>query len=293
MKLLHPCWRLVSVFALATLIACAALAARSAEVPFDYFQNSWSVIGLKDYDDGTRVTPENELLLANKARLRVSCGSRLTPLSRQQTKTLLNGWLPVVLLATDQEGVRYEFTLWATPLPTVRNWRAAFDWPTEGDNFLNWVRVKATNLGTTSAEARVNFELLATNAPAATTWSASLAPGQKAETYFRIPFKPVANATAFDKENSKLWLDRTVHYWQNLMAKAARVEVPCEKATQALRAAHVCQLLASDQGVLHGGEGFYDEFYIRDGAYQMLELEEAGLFEAARKTATAYLVLLC
>ena len=73
------------------------------------------------------------------------------------------------------------------------------------------------------------------------------------------------------------------------MAKAARIEVPCEKATEALRAAHVCQLLVSDHGVLHGGEGFYDEFYIRDGAYQVLELEEAGLFDAARNTMAAYL----
>ena len=43
-----------------------------AEEPFDYFQNSWNVIGLKDYNDGTRITPNNELLLAggDKAQLR-------------------------------------------------------------------------------------------------------------------------------------------------------------------------------------------------------------------------------
>ena len=256
---------------------------------FDYFQNSWSVIGLKDYDDGTRVTPENELLLANNTRLRLSCGPRLAPLSRKQTKTLLEGWLPIVLLATEEAGVRYEFTLWATPLPTVKNWRAAFDWPTEGDNFLNWVRVKATNLGPAPAEARVQLDLLMTNASSPTAWSASLKPGRSAEICFRIPFKPVPGAAAFDTVSPKVWLDRTVTYWQDLMAKAARIEVPCGKATQALRAAHVCQLLASDHGVLHGGEGFYDGFYIRDGAYQMLELEEAGLFDAARKTAAAYL----
>ena len=263
--------------------------ARSAEPPFDYFQNSWSVIGLKDYDDGTRVTPENELLLANKARLRLSCGPHLTPLSRKQTKTLLDGWLPVVLLATEEDGVRYEFTLWATPLPTVKDWRAAFDWPTEGDNFLNWVRVKATNLGPHPPKRACNstcsLPTLPRQLPGAPRWRQ----GRSAETCFRIPFKPVADAAAFDKENPKVWLDRTVSYWRNLMAKAARIEVPCEKATQALRAAHVCQLLASDHGVLHGGEGFYDEFYIRDGAYQMLELEEAGLFDAARKTMAAYL----
>ena len=50
--------------------------------------------------------------------------------------------------------MRYEFTFWATPLPTVKNWRAAFAWPTEGENFLNWVRVKATNPGAAPAEAR-------------------------------------------------------------------------------------------------------------------------------------------
>ena len=289
MKCLHASWRWARLTILATQIACAALAARSAEAPFDYFQNSWSVIGLKDYNDGTRVTPENELLLAGKTRLRLSCGSHLTPLSRKQTKTLLDGWLPIVLLATEQDGVRYEFTLWATPLPTVKNRRAAFDWPTEGDNFLNWVRVRATNPGSAPAEARVQLDLLVTNAPAPTAWSASLKPGQSTETCFRIPFKAIPDAAAFDKENPKLWLDRTVSFWRTLMAKATHIEVPCEKATQALRAAHVCQLIASDHGVLHGGEGFYDEFYIRDGAYQMLELEEAGMFSGARKTAASYL----
>ena len=217
------------------------MVAHSAQAPFDYFQNSWSVIGLKDYDDGTRVTPENELVLANQTRLRISCGPSLRPLSRKQTKTLLEGWLPVVLLATEQDGVRYEFTLWATPLPTVKNWRAAFDWPTEGDNFLNWIQVKATNPGSRPAEARVQLDLLVTNAPAPTAWSASLAPGRSAVTCFRMPFKPIAGAAAFDKESPKVWLDRTVGYWRHLMFKAARIEVPCEKATQALRAAYVCQ----------------------------------------------------
>ena len=40
-----------------------------ADEPFDYFQNSWNVIGLKDYINGTRVTPNNELLLRNKTKL--------------------------------------------------------------------------------------------------------------------------------------------------------------------------------------------------------------------------------
>jgi hypothetical protein len=289
MKLVHLSSRFVSRLVPLALFGCSALAAGSAEAPFDYFQNSWSVIGLKDYNDGTRLTPDNELVLSNQTRLRISCGTSLTPLSRKQTKTLLKGWLPVVLLAPEQDGVRYEFTLWATPLPTVKHWRAAFDRPVEGENFLNWIQVKATNSRTNPAEACVQTDLLVTNAPVATTWKAAVPPGKSAEYCFRVPFKPMPGSAAFDREDPKIWLGRTMAYWQNLMAKAARIEVPCQKSTQALLAAHVCQMLASDHGVLHAGEGFYDEFYIRDAAYQVQELEEAGLLAAAREAVAAYL----
>ncbi len=264
--------------------------AHSAEAPFDYFQNSWSVIGLKDYSDATRLTPQNELLLANKTRLRIACGSRPTPLSRKQTKTLLDGWLPIVLLTTEEESIRYDFTLWATPIPTVKDWKAAFDWPTEGDNFLNWIGVKATNLAASSSKARVRLDFTGgTDTPAGTEWSASLSPHQSAETVFRVPFARLTGGGAFAAEDAGVWLKRTIGYWQNLMNIAARIEVPCRKATQAFLAAHVCQLIANDHGVLRGGEGFYDEFYIRDGAYQMLELEEAGFVSVARTAAGAYL----
>ncbi len=289
MKLAHPYIRLVQIALLAALLARGTPAARSAEAPFDYFQNSWSVIGLKDYNEGTRITPDNELLLSDKTRLRISCGPEVAYLSRKQTKTLLEGWLPVVLLSAEEEGVRYDFTLWATPLPSVKDWRAAFDWPTEGENYLNWIRVKATNLGRERVVARIQLDFIMNKAPNPTEWTTSLAPGRSTDICFPVPFKPLANALAFDNEDPKLWLDRTVSYWRNLIAKGARIEVPCEKSTQALRAAHVCQMLASDRGVLHGGEGFYDEFYIRDGAYQVLELEEAGMLDAARNTVAAYL----
>ena len=289
MRLEIPCSGHLAVLLLALQPTCAPAATAAADVPFDYFQNSWSVIGLKDYDHGTRITPANELLLAGKARLRLSCGSRLTPLSRKQTKTLLDGWLPIALLTTEEDGIRYEFTLWATPLPTVKDWKAAFDWPTEGDNYLNWIQVRATNLNPGPAEACVQLESEEGPAPMRTAWRKPLAPKQKAETAFRVPFAPVPNAAAFDKENPKVWLTRTANYWRRALAKGTLVQVPCEKATQALRAAHVCQLIANDHGVLKGGEGFYDQFYIRDGAYQLLELEEGGLLDIARKAVEPFL----
>ena len=95
---------------------------RAAE-PFDYFSNSWSVIGLKDYKDGTRITPDNRLLLSDGRELRIRIGADQRRLSREQTKTLMDGWLPVVLLTAQDGPVRYELTFWSTPLPMVTNWQ--------------------------------------------------------------------------------------------------------------------------------------------------------------------------
>ncbi len=273
----------------------------SAEEPFDYFDNSWSVIGLKDYARGTRITPDNKLMIgasigtsekeAEKASVQLRFGKDLTLLSRSQTKQLMDGWLPIILLSARDGAVTYEITLWATPLPTANDWQKAFDWPAEGENFLNWIAVHAVNNGPDSCEGKFQVEQtgpykssehpvpsLAT--PKSFSWS--LAPQESAECSLAIPWEPVKD-TDFSGENPEPWLERTVQYWRGLMSGAASIRVPCEKASQALLAAHVCQLIASDHGALHGGEGFYDEFYIRDGAYQVMELEEAGLFDSARK----------
>jgi hypothetical protein len=263
--------------------------AARADEPFDYFQNSWNVIALKDYNDGTRVTPDNELLLANGDKAQLRFGKALTPLSRKQTKTLLHGWMPIILLSAQDGAVRYDFTLWATPLPMVKDWRKAYDWPTEGEKFLNWITVKVSNTGAAQAEAKYAFEQTGKSRSAKHDQSWSLAAGESAEDCVRILFAPGPQAETWDKEDPKLWLARTVEYWQGVMDRAAKIEVPCRKATDALKAAHVCQLIASDHGSIHGGEGFYDEFYVRDGAYQIMEMEEAGLLDVAQKAIEPFL----
>jgi hypothetical protein len=276
------------------------LLASAADDPFDYFDNSWNVIGLKDYEHGARVSPNNEILLGGDGKkgeavqyagkLKLSFGKGLAPLSRRQTKAALEGWLPVMLLSASDGPVRYDFKYWATPLPTVKDWKKAYSWPTDGENFLVWVTVTAANTGNAAAEAKVQAEQSGPGAPAKLqTFSWLLAPGKTAQAVLRVPFMPVDDASVFDKEPADFWLDRTIRYWKDLLAGAAQIEMPCKKATEAMRAAHVCQLIANDHGQLRGGEGFYDVFYIRDGAYQLLELEEAGLGEAAQKAIESYL----
>ena len=107
----------------AVILAGAADGQSSDEMDFDYFRNSWNVIGLKDYAGGTRVTPSNELLLGQDRVAQIRFGRQLLPLGRSHVKRLQDGWLPIILLAAEDGPVRYEIKLWATPLPTVADWR--------------------------------------------------------------------------------------------------------------------------------------------------------------------------
>ncbi|MHC4230723.1 MAG: hypothetical protein ACYSW0_25075, partial [Planctomycetota bacterium] len=286
----------------AGLVANPTTNAAASEEVFDYFSNNWNVIGLKDYVHGSRVTPDNEVLLSGKIPVQVRFGSKLTPLSRAHSKLAMHGWMPIMLVVATDGPIRYEITLWATPLPDVRDFKRAFDWPTEGENFLCWIRVKATNTSDTTSEAKVevgptpNEKLPEGFAeqqaePASEgrhtrthSWSWSLGAGQSALKTARYPFFPVEDPEIYDREDAEVWLQRTQDFWRTMVTeRTTHIEVPCRKATEALMASHVCQLIANDHGELRGGENFYDRFYPRDGAYQVMELEEAGLFEAARQ----------
>jgi len=262
-----------------------------AEEPFDYFHNSWNVIGLKDYIDGTRITPNNELLLAGGGKVALKIGEKRIALSREQTKTLYEGWMPIILLTARDGDVRYDFTFWATPLPTVKDWQKAFDWPTEGENFANWIAVKATNTGAKQADANIELDFTGKSGGETRTHGGPLAPNQSEEFCERISFAPGPDAGPWHPEDTvvwKQWLARTADYWRGALAGAAKIEVPCRKASDALKAAHVCQLIANDHGTMHGGEGFYDEFFVRDGAYQIMEIEEAGFGDASAKAIEAF-----
>ena len=234
------------------------------------------------------MAPDNSILLAGKGVLRLRFGRDLTPLSRRQTKTALQDWLPVMRLSATDGAVRYDFQFWATPLPTVKDWQRAFDWPSEGENFLVWATITAENTGSRPAVARLVAEQSGPDAARPREFSWRLAPAAHAQAVVRRLLPPW--------RTRRLSIGRTPSFGSSgpsttgtVACSAARIEVPCQKATDALLAAHVCQLIASDHGELHGGEGFYDHFYIRDGGYQILELEEAGLADVAARAIQSFL----
>jgi 3',5'-cyclic AMP phosphodiesterase CpdA len=261
-----------------------------ARAQFDYFTNNWNVAGLKDYPRGARITPENAVCL-NEAHgiVEIRFGTALELLSRKQGKLAYDGWMPIMLVNTAEGPVQYDFTIWATPLPDVKDWKKAFDWPTEGENFAVWIKYRITNNSDKAARARMLISQVPNTSSGTHLVDANLAPGQVIEEAARYPFVKVNNPTPLLKADYKLWLQRTIDWWNAMKNSIASIEVPEKKATDALKAAHVCQMIANDLGEVRGGEGFYDEFYIRDGAYQVMELEEAGMWEAARKSVELYL----
>jgi hypothetical protein len=282
----------ISKLAVLIVFIVAALSAVSAQDQprFDYFANNWNVAGLKDYARGARIGPDNTIYLdESQGQVKIRFGGKLNPLSRDHGKTALDGWMPVIRFSAREASVSYEFSCWASPMPDARDWEAAFNWPTEGENFTVWVKYQITNNSNKAAHARL--EIISDSLPEYGNHSIDrmLAPGETIEEAARFPFFPVEDPAPVLGADYKIWLKRTIDFWKGLMHSIALIEVPDRKATEALKAAHVCQMIANDLGEVRGGEGFYDQFYIRDGAYQVMELEEAGMWDAARKSIELYL----
>jgi hypothetical protein len=292
---------------------------------FEYFRNPWQVIGLKDHRDGTRVSPDGRLILPDGRQVVVRLGPAHRALPRSTFPTLLDGWLPIICFRTEESGIEYQILYWATPLPELSQNDGPFNWPEHGDSYSNWIQIHAHNrTGATQSAAvavavvessKIHLQEQTTPLPAggSQSWawridfrpgnesSVSHASGKSARTdrqstgltgsaFQQNQAAPDAAAIAVDPPAALRWLERTRRFWIETLRRGAEVELPCPKALHALWAAHVCQLISSDHGEVHAGEGFYDELYIRDGAYQILHLLEAGFLDSARKAIERFLL---
>lgn len=303
---------------------------RNVEEPFDYFSNSWTVIGLKDYVFGTRITPKGEFVLADGLLCRPLVGKPLRPLNNRIKKTLRKGFLPVVVFDfIVNDSVRYTIEAFACPLDP--NDRAGYDWPSQ-DNYVNLIRVSLTSLKKTPTDAEFAFDWRskegtfaceAKNAdadgaraivaggrlfgtvrlPEAASLTADgtllrlhtgLSPDATTRVVFCLPFQPLDGSEAeaagrLAKLDFEACQAATIAYWQELLGRGAQFEVPEAKAADTYKASLVYQFIGRDKGQVHGGEGFYDEQYIRDGTYEALSLAHAGYMKEAGQSIEPFL----
>ena len=179
--------------------------------PFDYFYNSWNWVGLRNYRELARVTPDNAILLEGKNQLRFKYGqnpdANLKRISRRHTKTALEGWLPVMLFSAEDGPLRYELQVLGDsacrrsriggrrsmgPPKARTSWSGRWSPPPIPAQNPSRRSCRSSSSTGTASKLRVH------------SWS--LAPATSAEVVIRVPFKAVDDPAAFDKEDPKVWL---------------------------------------------------------------------------------------
>jgi hypothetical protein len=132
-------WRtatlLLLVFGLNTASAAQVLDSRKLDLegqPFTYFSHPVDVLGFKDCQEGTELTPEG-YLYTGYAELIFFTGDPPVPVN-QRIRTLHRGYLPIFCYRVEQDSMEYKFELFAAPL----------DFKPES-NLINFVRMTVRN----------------------------------------------------------------------------------------------------------------------------------------------------
>ena len=297
------------------------LAVRNVEDPFDYFANSWAVIGLKDFPDATRLSPAGEYLLPGGAVCQLLLGETLAPIDSRVKKTLAKGYLPIVSYDVIlNDAVRLTVESFAAPLDDPG--LASYDWPLEPD-YLNFVRLGFRNLRREPVKAVAGFgwrpaapdlkaltadkewallagdnlqgllraegQVAVSAAGPAVRAEAALSAEGTARVVMVMPSRALRNPSEGEmlrlaRLDFEDWKVRTAAAWEAILARGARLEIPEAKPQEAYLASLVYQFIGRDKAELHAGEGFYDNLYLRDGAYQAISLAHAGFLDEARES---------
>ena len=288
---------------------------------YEYFSNSWTVTGLPDLLDGARISPRFEVLLGGGVSVEPLAGSELRRLPSRLRKTLEEGRLPLVRQrfvlrdAAAPSGVEVSITAFAAPLPGEPSAGTA-----DGE-FLTLLEVSLANRGDGPAGTRLGFEwrpaaalelrpaagggrpamalrggkaaalLAAPGARASAEGSRlvldlSLAARGASEIVLALPFRPIdppPPAWAARAVDAGRLHEEAAAGWRALLARGARLALPEPAVLDTYLASIAYQFIGLDLGEPHAGEGFYDELYLRDGAYQAISLAHAGYLEEARR----------
>jgi len=297
--------------ALALTIAFGAAVA--VDEPFNYFRNPWTLVGLQDYPDGTRISPRGSLMFASGAEVSLLAGAPPRVLGAENLWTLTRGRLPIAKLALKRDGVRYAIEVFAAPMPQGGEWRYS-----GGDtNYVTHVWVRAANPGREAADSGFAIRWNEVGAPTrcdirgdraaltnergdvayamparsletsvdrrAASWRLRLAPGQAVDLAIALPAQPVSPDAGVVEASPLAWREQCLRYWERTLARGSRFSFPEAKAEETFYASLVYQLIGNDEGVVKAGEGFYDAFFLRDGSYQIWSYHLAGFGAEAHR----------
>ncbi len=298
--------------------------------PFDYFSNSWSCIGLKNYAHGTRISPKGELLLGEKVVCRPLIGKKPVPFNNQIKKVLHKGYLPIVKYNfIAGKFIRYEIEMFAVP----EQWSSKTEYEWSGtENFWNVIRVQLSNVRGMSCATYFGLEWEKENLklesvpklfPAEETRAilsnqgtvcivnlqkghqislkenqvqvrVGLSPHGSSEIVFMVPYVSYKNLSdekvqVIGNVDYEKMFSQTVAFWEDELAEGMQLNIAEGKVLNTYKASLVYQKIGLDHDELHAGEGFYDELYLRDAAYQAISLVHAGYPEEAKKALELFL----
>ncbi len=328
--------------------------------PYEYFSNPWTVVGLKDYRDGTRISPDGTLFLGEGITFRFLAGESYAPLPVSIVRSLekdsissleepdgasFDVALPIVHLFWEEgEKVSYEFIIFATPLNPAES--PSYDHSIGSENYLNQVCVRIRSELSDAVRAPVGVSLsrvfsapepiepsgrtvryvcredgkliFLAGLPEGTSmekvgdslrWGVPLSQNGVADLYLIIPHAPlpegeplrgiplggqqgggvkkrvVPGSPAYFTEVCR----RTKGFWMDLLRKGAMIGVPEEKPSLTYYASLVYTFIGRDGTVIKPGEGFYDDFYLRDGAFQVHALDLAGFTSEGEESLAHFL----
>ena len=302
---------------------CAEVRDLSGE--FDYFANSWGVVGLKDYPDACRLTPDGCLRLADGVQARWLLGEEQTPLPGGVHRELPGG-LPLPESRVLCDGV-LEYRLRAFAVPLAGHPWDYLERGSDDGNFAVVAWAHATNVSAEPQRPHVALRLEREGQPLPVTaadggdavWQervrasvfgpaglarteraagvlvgltgeAALAPGASADAFFRLPYQGLPLARPVEGPPNASLYDAARGYWARLLrTESPRVAIPEPKVRDTYFASLAYTFIGRDDGRVHAGEDFYDGFFLRDGAYQVWALEAAGFLDEARPSALDFL----
>src|ERR1019366_4200722 len=225
----------------------------------------WSreVVGVKDHPFDIGVAPDGSLQLSDniadyqKPAAFFQIGDyRFGSSNVSCAKKLLNGWMPIVVTRDSHDGLELE--------QTVFGWTKDFS---PDEPLFGYVRFCATN--PTDEVRAVNLQLkftAATNAPAPLSWQLDVPAHGSKVMAVRVPYKILespASEVTVDEFRSKL--GEVTAYWDKLIARGSRFEIPEARVQNAYRAwlAYNFLNVAKRKGVYEvcDGSGFYGKVY--------------------------------